>query len=201
MATVVAKLFALAGRCRAYFGEKDFQQLAVVRRLTADLSLPVEVVGCPTVREHDGLALVEPQRPDVGRRAPRRPGAAPCAWWPVSTRCCVRRASPRSVVIAAMTAEFDGGAVGGARLRRRRRRRHASRRPPALSGEVRLLVAATVGPVRLIDNEGAVAGARRGRPRRAARRRSSRPKLTIPSDAALDAAGDDHRTGSHRERR
>ncbi len=57
MATVVAKLFNLAGPCRAYFGEKDWQQLRVVRRLVADLSFPVEVVACPTVREADGLAL------------------------------------------------------------------------------------------------------------------------------------------------
>jgi pantoate--beta-alanine ligase len=42
---------------RAYFGQKDFQQLAVVRRLVTDLNLPVEIVGCETVREPDGLAL------------------------------------------------------------------------------------------------------------------------------------------------
>ncbi len=57
VATVVAKLFAIAGACRAYFGEKDFQQLAMVRRMVADLSIPVDVVGCPIVRDSDGLAL------------------------------------------------------------------------------------------------------------------------------------------------
>ena len=56
VATVVARLFNLAGPSRAYFGEKDVQQLAVVRRMVADLGMPVTVVGCRTVRDHDGLA-------------------------------------------------------------------------------------------------------------------------------------------------
>ena len=57
VATVVVKLLSAAGRSRAYFGEKDFQQLAVVTRVVRDLALPTRVVGCPTVREPDGLAL------------------------------------------------------------------------------------------------------------------------------------------------
>src|SRR5689334_3765810 len=55
--TVVAKLFAIVGPSAAFFGRKDAQQLAVVTRMADDLNLPVEVVGCPIVREPDGLAM------------------------------------------------------------------------------------------------------------------------------------------------
>lgn len=57
VATVVAILFALVGAERAYFGLKDYQQIAVIRRMALDLALPTEVVACPTVREPDGLAM------------------------------------------------------------------------------------------------------------------------------------------------
>ncbi len=57
VATVVSKLFAQTAADYAFFGEKDYQQLQIVRRMARDLDIPIEVIGCPTIREEDGLAM------------------------------------------------------------------------------------------------------------------------------------------------
>lgn len=57
VATVVSKLFLQTAADFAFFGEKDYQQLQIVRRMAADLDVPIEVIGCPTIREEDGLAM------------------------------------------------------------------------------------------------------------------------------------------------
>jgi pantoate--beta-alanine ligase len=153
VATVVAKLCSLAGRSRVYFGEKDFQQLAVVRRMATDLSLPVEIVPCPTVREVDGLALssrnVRLSEPGRGAAvALHRALDAGAAALETGERDPVRvGAAMKAVLDATDGVEPDYAvAVDAATLATPRR----------LQGEVRLLVAATVGPVRLIDNIGVV---------------------------------------------
>jgi pantoate--beta-alanine ligase len=61
VATVVPKLLLMTGADNAFFGEKDWQQLQIVRRLVTDLNIPVKITGCPTIREADGLAMSSPQ--------------------------------------------------------------------------------------------------------------------------------------------
>jgi pantoate--beta-alanine ligase len=151
VATVVAKLFSLAGPCAAYFGEKDFQQLALVRRMAADLSMPVEVVGCPTVRDHDGLALSSRN----ALLSPAERGAAPVLWRALEAgRAAVASGEDRPEAVASVMAgtiaaeplaSLDYAAVVDA----------ADLTVPASLSEpaaLRLLVAAKVGAVRLIDN-------------------------------------------------
>ncbi|MGH9083309.1 MAG: pantoate--beta-alanine ligase, partial [Acidimicrobiales bacterium] len=151
VATVVAKLFAMAGRCRAYFGEKDFQQLAVVRRMAADLSLPVEVVGCPTVREPDGLALSSRNE----RLSPSERAAATVLSRALATgRRAVAAGEDRPAVVAEAMARLIAGEPA-ARLDYAAAVEAADLRVPSMLDapeRVRLLVAAQVGPVRLIDN-------------------------------------------------
>ncbi|OWY08507.1 pantoate--beta-alanine ligase [Thioclava sp. F42-5] len=57
VATVCSKLFGMTQAGRAFFGEKDWQQLQVVQQLTRDLNMPIRIIGCPTIREEDGLAM------------------------------------------------------------------------------------------------------------------------------------------------
>ncbi len=155
VATVVAKLLNIVGPCSAYFGEKDFQQLAVVRRMVADLSVPVEVVGCPIVREPDGLAMSSRNvYLDETERA-----AAPTLQRALQTGRRLIDAGERDpdAVVAAMAAVVDAeplaeldyvAVVDAATLEV----------PERLDGELRLLGAAQVGRPRLIDNVGVVAG-------------------------------------------
>jgi len=151
VSTVVAKLFNIAGPCRAYFGEKDFQQLAIVRRMAGDLSFPVEVVGCAIVREPDGLAMSsrnvylsadERAAAPVLHRALRSGVAAVLAGErdPATVRDLVAE-----IIAAEPLAELDYAEVVDAAT---------LARPDRLSGEIRLLTAARFGRPRLLDNLG-----------------------------------------------
>ena len=152
VATVVAKLFSIAGPCLAFFGEKDYQQLQVVRRMAADLDLRVEVVGCPTVREPDGLALSS--RNVYLERDERR--AALCLRRALDTAiAAVERGERRAeavtatmvaVVGAEPLAELDYAAlVDPATL-------EPATTPLQPGRELRLLITARVGRPRLLDN-------------------------------------------------
>jgi pantoate--beta-alanine ligase len=151
VATVVAKLFSVAGPCRAYFGEKDFQQLAVVRRLALDLALPVEVVGCPTEREADGLALssrnvrLSPEERNAAVVLSRALAAGQAAIaGGLRSAAAVSRVMRDVVALEPLVRLDYAAAVDAASL--------AEANVLADPSSVRLLIAAAVGPVRLIDN-------------------------------------------------
>jgi pantoate--beta-alanine ligase len=156
VATVVTKLFAMAGRCRAYFGEKDFQQLAVVRRLVADLSFPVDVIGCPTVRSETGLALSS-RNARLDDRQLAAATALPRALEAGGQALSAGETDPLAVV-RAMADVLDGEplvALDYAAVVDPDDLAVPERIAPGQA--LRLLVAARVGPVRLIDNRAAVA--------------------------------------------
>ena len=148
VATVVAKLLLQSLPDAAYFGEQDYQQLLVVRRLAADLAIPVRIEGVATVREPDGLALSSRNvylSPDERR-------IAPLLHQLLCDAAGLIARPPREVAPALSAARArlaaDGFAVDYLELRDA-----ASFAPmPRLAGPARLLVAARLGRTRLIDN-------------------------------------------------
>ena len=148
VATVVGRLLLSVGPDVALFGEKDFQQLAVVRRMAADLAIPVEIVAVPTVREEDGLALssrnaylsAEERQQATGLyRALREAKGALLAGQPVDAAL----GEGRDALLAAGFSRVDYFALVD-----------ASTLEPAseLAGDMRLIAAAAIGTTRLIDN-------------------------------------------------
>ena len=151
VATVVAKLFSIVGPCCAYFGAKDWQQVAVVRRMVADLSMPVDVVACPIVREPDGLAMSSrnvyltaeerKQAPALRRALDRGMGLLEAG---ERDPDAVEEAM-RAVIADAPLGKLDYVAAVQA---------DSLVADGPLHGEVRLLVAVRFGRARLIDNDG-----------------------------------------------
>jgi pantoate--beta-alanine ligase len=148
VATVVAKLFAAVGPCAAYFGEKDAQQLTVIRDMVRDLSMPIDVRSCPVVREPDGLALSSRNRLLTAEQRE----AAPCLFLALSSAAELARGGERhaAVLVAAMAREI--GATPHARIDYVAVVDDESfEELGAIEGPARGLVAARFGEVRLID--------------------------------------------------
>ena len=148
VATVVARLLLAVRPDVALFGEKDFQQLAVIRRLNADLGLGVEIIGVPTVRKSDGLALSS-RNAYLSRDERERAVALPKAL--TQARDAIRGGAP-----VAETLESGKQALRDAGFSRidyvalvDARTLEPLDRPV---GEMRLIAAATIGTTRLIDN-------------------------------------------------
>jgi len=149
VATVVAKLFHVIGPSRAYFGEKDAQQLAVIRRMVLDLAYPVEVVGCPIVREPGGLAMSSRN----ASLTPEQRDAAGCLFLALSEAAQMARSGEGdgAKLVAAMAREI--GATSQARLD------YAAvvdeetfQEVREITRPARAVVAARFGDTRLIDN-------------------------------------------------
>jgi pantoate--beta-alanine ligase len=146
---VVHRLFDLTGPCRAYFGEKDAQQLFLVRRMVEERGLPVTIVPCPTVREPDGLA--DSSRND--RLGPEERDQAGCLFLALSEAAALARAgeTDAAILVAAMGREI--GATPLARLDYAAVVRDDTFEATArLGGPTRAIVAARFPSARLIDN-------------------------------------------------
>jgi pantoate--beta-alanine ligase len=148
VATVVAKLFTQVSPDFAFFGQKDYQQLRVVTQMAKDLDLPVKVVGVPTVREPDGLAL---SSRNLYLSSTER-AVAPMLY-KVLKGCASRIKSGEKIdrVLNVGRIEMDLAGFGLDYLEAR----HALTLAPVVSlkeGPVRLLIAARLGKTRLIDN-------------------------------------------------
>ena len=148
VATVVAKLLLAVRPDVALFGEKDFQQLAVIRRMVADLGIPVEVVGVPTVRETDGLALSSRNAylsPDERGRAVALPNALKAARDAIRDGSAVGAAvqSAKQSLVDAGFLRIDYLALVDA---------ETLEPLDAPQGNMRLIAAAVVGTTRFIDN-------------------------------------------------
>jgi pantoate--beta-alanine ligase len=148
VALVVAKLLNQAQADCAFFGEKDFQQLAVIRRMAADLDIPTAIFGFPTLREPDGLAM---SSRNVYLSAAERAQAVTLSRVLRESAEAIRGGAPVAQVMAKAAAEIE---AGGFALDYVEARNAASLAPAASlhDGPIRLLVAARIGKTRLIDN-------------------------------------------------
>ena len=145
VATVVAKLFTQSQVDCAVFGEKDFQQLAVIRQLVRDLDLPVRIIGAPTRRETDGLAMSSRNvylSEDERQRAPQLHLALQA----------IRQGLMDGKKADALISEHSETLTGAGFEIDYLEWRDAQSLGPAQSGPTRLLIAAKLGKTRLIDN-------------------------------------------------
>lgn len=148
MATIVTKLFLMSRAERAFFGEKDWQQLQIVRRLVQDLNIPIEITGCPTVREPDGLAMSSRNE----RLSPGDRSIAPTLFAAL-THAAKRLQAGEEIEDVLFDARKQITDAGFDRVEYLDLRHSTTLEPLQHIGEpARLLAAAWLGPVRLIDN-------------------------------------------------